>query len=316
MVAVRAVGLCGSDLHYWLDGRIGETRLERPLIMGHEPAGEIVAVGDNVTHVRPGQRVAIDPAVPCGYCEWCAAGHPNLCPHVRFFGSPPTDGALREQLCHPAECLFPLPENLTFTDGALCETLGVAIHAVDLSHLQPGQTAAILGCGPVGLMTLQVARCAGAGPIYVADEVPERLAMAQALGAELAIDVRMVPSERAILDLTDGRGVDAMFDCATSSETPAQCCEGTKIGGRVVLVGIPPENSFTLHHASARRKGLTVKFARRMPAVYPRALHLASRGMVQMDVLATHSFPLDRAPEAFAVAAERRDGVIKAVVEI
>ncbi len=316
IVAVRAVGLCGSDLHYWLDGRIGDTTLDRPLIMGHEPAGEVVAVGDNVTHVQPGQRVAIDPAVPCGYCEWCAAGHPNLCPHVRFFGSPPTDGALRELVCHPAECLFPLPDNLTFVDGALCETLGVALHAVDLSHLQPGQSAAILGCGPVGLMTLQVARCAGAGPIYVADPISERLAVATALGADKVIDAGRVEPERAILELTDGLGVDAVFDCATSTGTPAQCCAAAKIGARVVLVGIPPEDDFTLHHSPARRKGLTLLFARRMPAVYPRALHLASRGAVQLDLLATHSFSLDRAPEAFALAAERLDGVIKAVVEI
>jgi L-iditol 2-dehydrogenase len=316
LVEIRAVGLCGSDLHYWLDGRIGSTALTRPLILGHEPAGVVLAVGDNVTHLGPGARVAIDPAVPCGYCEWCAAGHPNLCPRVTFFGTPPTDGALREQLCHPAECLHELPDNLTFVDGALCETLGVALHAVDLSHLQPGQSAAIIGCGPVGLLTLQVARCAGATPILVAEPVPERLAMARSLGAEAAIDTRELDAVAAIAALTDGRGVDCAFDCATSTTTQQQVCEAVKIGGRVVLSGIPDHDEFTLRHSTARRKGLTIKFARRMKNVYPRAMTLVSRGLIELDVLATHRFALEHTAEALDLAAARREGVIKAVVEI
>lgn len=315
LLELRAVGICGSDIHYWTHGRIGDTLLDRPLILGHEPAGVVLEVGDNVSHLVRGATVAIDPAVPCGWCEWCAMGHPNLCPNVRFFGSPPTDGALRERLIHPAECCFELPEDLTAIDGALCETLGVGLHAVDLSHVHPGQSVAVIGCGPVGLMTLQVAKAAGATPLLAADLVPERLAVARSLGADLVIDAGQLETVQAVLAATDGRGVDAAFDCATATETAGQACELVKIGGRVVLCGIPPEDRITLSHSVARRKGLTIKFARRMKHVYPRAIQLAERGLVQLDPLATHCFPLELAADAFALAEARRDGVIKAVIE-
>lgn len=315
LLEVTAVGICGSDLHYWEHGSIGDTRLVHPLVPGHEPAGVVLEVGEMVTGVRPGARVAIDPAVPCGYCEWCAAGHPNLCPNVAFFGSPPTDGALRERLVHPAECCFELPDDLTAVDGALCETLGVAIHAVDLSHLHPGQSAAILGCGSVGLMCLQVARCSGAAPIYAVDLIEHRLNVALSLGADHAVDASQMSAAEAIAEVTSGRGVDVVFDCATSNETQSQACEIAKIGGRVVLCGIPPHDRFSLSHAVARRKGLTLKFARRMKHVYPRAILLAARGMVELDMLATHRFPLGKVGAAFELAAARRDGVVKAVIE-
>lgn len=315
LLQVAAVGICGSDVHYYTDGRIGDTALGRPLILGHEPAGVVLEVGELVTAVQPGDTVAIDPAVPCGWCEWCASGHPNLCPNVRFFGSPPVDGAFRERLLHPAECCFPLPENLTAVDGALCETLGVGLHAVDLAHLHPGQSVAVLGCGPVGLMTLQAARLAGATPIYASDLLPERLEVAQSLGAEELIDASEQDAAALIRQATGGRGVDVAFDCATSCETAAQACAVAKIGARVVLCGIPPDDRIELSHSVARRKGLTIKFARRMKHVYPRAIRLAARGMVELDTLATHRYPLEAIDEAFQVVEARRDGVVKAVVE-
>jgi len=316
LLAVEAVGICGSDVHYYTDGRIGDTLLSHPLILGHEPAGRVLEVGPNVNHLVPGDTVAIDPAVPCGWCEWCASGHPNLCPNVRFFGSPPTDGAFREQLLHPAECCFRLPEDLTAIDGALCETLGIGLHAVDLAHLHPGQSVAVIGCGPVGLMTLQVARCAGATPLIAVDLLPERLAVATSLGADLTIDATAESTVKEVMRLTDGRGADVVFDCATSNETADQACACARIGARVVLCGIPPDDRITLSHSTARRKGLTLKFARRMKHVYPRAIQLAERGMVELDTLATHRFPLQQIDEAFQLVEHRRDGVIKAVIEI
>lgn len=315
LLEIRAVGICGSDIHYYADGRIGDTVLRGPMVPGHEPAGVVLELGDNVTHLRRGAMVAIDPAVPCGFCEWCASGHPNLCPNVRFFGSPPTDGALRERLLHPAECCHELPEDLTAVDGALCETLGIGLHAVDLSHLHPGQSVAVLGCGPVGLMVLQVARCAGATPLIAVDLLPERLAMAGSLGAEVTVNANELPTVKAVMAATDGRGVDAAFDCATSDETAQQCCELVKIGGRVVLCGIPPEDQFSLRHSTARRKGLTLKFARRMKHAYPRAIQLVERNLIELDALATHRYDLDHVEQAFRTVESRRDGVIKAIVE-
>ncbi len=314
LVEVRAVGVCGSDIHYYNEGGIGTTRLEAPMVVGHEPAGVVLEVGEGVSHVQPGDRVAIDPAMPCGTCENCRLGHPNLCPDIRFFGSAPVDGALRERLVHPVECLFALPDELSLVAGALCEALGVAIHAVDLGHLRPGVSVAIAGCGPVGLMALQVARCAGAAGVFVSDPVPERRAVARSLGADLAIDAAD-DFAAAVAAATNGRGVDVAFDCATSNVTQAQCCELAKLGGTVVLCGIPPVEEFCLQHSVARRKGLTIKFARRMKHTYPRALELARRGLVQLDALATHRYPLAQVVAAFETAAAMRDGVVKAVIE-
>ncbi len=315
LLAVRAVGLCGSDLHYWTDGRIGDTPLTDPLIPGHEPAGEVLAVGPGVTGLAPGDRVAIDPALHCGHCEWCLDGNPNLCPHVRFFGTPPIDGALRERLVHPAEALYRLPDGLDFIDGALAEPLGVAVHAVDLAHLRPGQTAAVLGCGPIGLATLLVARLGGAGPIWATDLLAERRATAARLGADDVFEAADGAAVEAILAATGGRGVDVVFECATSVQTQLEATRVAAIGGCVVLVGIPPEDRFELQHSVARRKGLTVKFARRMRAVYPRALALAARVALDLRALATHRFPLEASAAAFELAAAQADGVIKAVVE-
>src|SRR6185436_9397610 len=177
LLRVTAVGVCGSDLHWFTEAGIGDARLNRPLVLGHEFAG-VIESGE-----RRGQRVAVDPAVPCEQCEFCREGNPNLCSALHFAGHDVDDGALREYLAWPARCLHPLPDSLSDSDGALLEPLGVAIHAVDLSHLKPGMAVGVFGCGPIGLLILQLARVAGATQLIATDKLPQRLEAARAFGA-------------------------------------------------------------------------------------------------------------------------------------
>jgi L-iditol 2-dehydrogenase len=288
MVRVTAVGLCGSDLHWFSEAGIGDARLARPLVLGHEFAG--------VTET--GERVAVDPAIACGVCEFCQAGHPNLCLAMRFAGHGHTDGALRQQMVWPARCLFPLPAALSDADGALLEPLGVAIHAVDLGKVRTGMRVGVFGCGPIGLLVLQVARAAGAVEVLFTEPLAHRRAAAQGLGAR---------------EWTTGQDVDVAFECAGENGAVHDAVAAVKPGGRVILAGIPADDQTTFSASAARRKGLTIKLSRRMKHTYPRALRLVESGQVDLRALVTHRFPLDQIAEAFAVA-QRREG-LKVIVE-
>jgi L-iditol 2-dehydrogenase len=263
-----------------------------------------------------GQRVAIEPAQSCGVCEPCREGHPNLCPHVRFFGTPPVDGAYRELVNVPAHGVFPLPDRLSDAEGALLETLGIGIHAVDLSHLRAGQTVAVFGTGPVGLVTLAVARVAGASQIFAVDRLAPRLAVARALGADVVLRAGEADPVAAILEATGGRGVDVAFEAAGAPETPQQCAEVAKVGGTLVIIGIPADDTLSFQHATVRRKGLTIKLCRRMKHTYPRAIALVASGQINVKPLLTHTFPLSRIAEAFDLVEGYRNGVVKAVIEM
>jgi len=289
VVRVTAVGLCGSDLHWYGQAGIGDARLERPLVVGHEFAG--------VT--ADGQRVAVDPAVPCGQCDQCQAGNPNLCRDLRFAGHGAEDGGLQDEVAWPARCLVPLPAALSDADGALLEPLGVAIHAVDLGHVRPGQAAGVFGCGPIGLLVLQVARAAGASHLLVSEPLPHRLEAARAWGGQ---------------PWTPGQEVDVAFECAGTQGAVQDAIAAARPGGRVVLVGIPDDDHTAFTASVARRKGLTIALSRRMKHTYPRAIRLVETGQVDVHSLVTHRFSLEQAPAAFAAAA-RREG-LKVIVEV
>ena len=312
LLAVRAVGICGSDLHYYLEGGIGSADIVSPLILGHEFAAEVVDERAAAYGLAPGSLVAVDPARSCGSCEFCARGQINLCPRVRFTGSPPDcHGALTEYIVASPTALFPLPTSFSPAAAALLEPLGVAVHALDLARLRPMDSVAVLGAGSIGLLLLQVARLAGAGQVFMIDPVEHRTGLAGRLGAD-----RTASSHEAILDWTAGRGTDLVIEATNSSLAPRQATEAARIGGKVVLVGIPQEDRFFLNASTVRRKGLTIKMVRRMAHVYPRAIQMVASGRVQLEPLATHRFPLERTPEAFALQAACADGVVKCIVEI
>jgi L-iditol 2-dehydrogenase len=313
LLGVSAVGICGSDLHYYREGGLGGLTVEEPLILGHEFAGRVEAVGPGVS-LPVGTRAAVEPGRSCGRCEPCVEGHPNLCPAIRFCGSPPVDGALRERMLYPAELLFPLPDQVSDAEGAALEPLGIGLHALSLARLQPGGTAAVLGAGPIGLMLLLLCRLAGAAAVIVTEPVAHRREAALRLGATAALDPEDEPVGAAIRRRTGGRGVDAAFEAAGAPDTPGEAADAVRPGGHVVLVGIPSDDRLALSHAICRRKGLTVRFARRMKHTYPRALALVAGGRLDLRPLLTHHYPLAAAPDAFRVAESYADGALKVTV--
>ena len=292
LLRVTAVGICGSDLHWFGEAGIGDAKLKQPLILGHEFAG-VIAAGP-----RQGERVAVDPAVPCNTCEYCRQGNPNLCEHMRFAGHGLEDGALREYIAWPEECLFPLPDLLSDADGVMLEPLGVAIHTVNLAHLRAGMTVGVFGCGPIGLLVIQMARLSGAIDVLVTEPLPHRLEAAQRLGAR---------------EWTPGQSVDVAFEVAGEDEAVDVAFAAVKPGGCVILVGIPANDRTSFSASTARRKGLTIKLVRRMKLTYPRAIQLVEGGKVDVRSLVSHQFPLEQAQEAFTVA-QRREG-LKVIVE-
>jgi L-iditol 2-dehydrogenase len=303
LIRVRSVGVCGSDLHWFSEAGIGDAKLVYPLILGHECAG--------VT--EDGQRVAIDPAIPCGHCEFCEHGHPNLCANLIFAGHGKTDGALREWMAWDEKSLFPIPASLSDDDAAMLEPLGVAIHSVDLGKLKAGMTVGVLGCGPIGLLVIQVAKLSGAVNIIATDKLAHRVDAAKVMGADHAFLVDEDSRLNEIREATNGRGVDVAFEAAGTQDSVDTSFAAVATGGKVVLVGIPDDDKTSFSASVARRKGLTIKLVRRMKHSYPRAIELVSKGLVDVHSIVTHRFPLDQAREAFRVA-ERREG-LKVIVE-
>lgn len=287
LVRVTAVGICGSDLHWFDEAGIGDARLQKPLIPGHEFAG-VIAAG-----ARKGQRVAVDPAIPCHACEFCRQGNPNLCKNLRFAGFGAEDGALREFIAWPEECLFPLPDALSAEDGAMLEPLGVALHAADLAHLRVGMSVGVFGCGPIGLFVVQLARLMGAAEIHVTEPLSHRLQFAKNLGAS---------------QWQPDREVDISFEVAGENAAVETSIAAVKPGGTVILAGIPDDDRISFSASAARRKGLTIKLVRRMKFTYPRAIRLVESGQIDVRSLVTHRFALEQAPTAF-MTAQRRVGV-------
>jgi L-iditol 2-dehydrogenase len=306
LVRVTAVGLCGSDLHWYSEGGIGDAQLSSPLVLGHELAG-VVASGPHA-----GRRVAVDPASPCGHCEDCVRGNGNLCRTVRFVGHGTNDGGLRELMAWPGHLLHPVPDSVSDADAAMLEPLGVALHAHDLARPRAGEAVAVVGCGPIGLCLVQLARSTGAGQVVAVEPLAHRRAAAAAMGADVVLDPGDPGAAQAVLDATGGRGVEVAFEVAGNDPAVAVAVGAAAPGGQVILAGIPGGDSTSFPASVARRKGLTLKLSRRMKEMYPRTTRLVERGLVDVRSVVTHTFDLDHVDEAFR-AAESRVG-LKVVV--
>jgi L-iditol 2-dehydrogenase len=320
LLRVRSVGVCGSDLHSYIDGRIGDTVIQRPLILGHEFGAVVEGVGTdawdgNFAPLPPGTRVAVDPAQPCGRCEMCEQGHPNLCHRLHFCGSFPDDGSLCEYMLMPAHTCFPVPQGIDDAGAALLEPLGVGIHAIDLARIRVADSVVILGAGCIGLYVLQLAKLSGADPVFVVDQFPWRLAVAARYGGT-PVNFAEGDPVQAVLQATGGRGVDVVIEAAWADHSVQQAMEMVRPGGRVVLVGIPGSDKVEIKHSTMRRKGLTIRAARRMKHTYPRAIHLARSGLVDLNGVISHRFPLARTAEAFALNAAYHDNVVKVIIEV
>jgi L-iditol 2-dehydrogenase len=316
LLKVATVGVCGSDAHYYLHGRIGSQVVTGPIILGHEFSARIAELGPGVEDLSVGQLVTVDPGISCGQCEPCLHGHPNLCPNVRFCGTPPINGVFAEYTLMPAENCYPLPEGIGPVEGAMLEPLGIAIHTVDLAHLKPGQTVAVFGAGPIGLLIAAVAKAAGASEIYMTEPLAHRRQFALHYIADAALNPEDLDVVAEIKHLTSGRGVDVAFEAAGATETPQQAAATARIGGKVIIAGIPADDAMVLNASTVRRKGLTIKLVRRMKHTYPRAIRLVQTGMVDIRSLATHRFPLERIDEAFELVVSYQDGVLRAMIQV
>lgn len=306
LVRVEAVGLCGSDLHWFDRGGIGDAVLTRPIVPGHEFAGTAM------TGPYAGRTVAVDPAIPCGRCPTCLQGHRNLCPTVQFAGHGSVDGGLREVVAWPTQQLTPLPETLTAADGAMLEPLGVALHAWDLARPRVGATITVVGCGPIGLLLIQLARHFTAGSIVAVEPLEHRRAAALRYGADAAIDPRDADDPAFWSDRTDG-GCDTVFETGSCDAAVRIALHAAQSGAKVALLGIPDDDRTTFPAALARRKGLSLLMVRRMKEMYERTAALVERGSIDVRSLVTSAYPLDAAGAAFS-AAVGRDG-LKVVIE-
>lgn len=308
LVKVTAVGVCGSDVHWLREGGIGSARVVEPMVLGHECAG-VIESGP-----RKGERVAIDPACPCGICEFCRKGNPNICSSLRFAGHAPYDGALREFIAWPEKCLFALPDSMTDIEGVMLEPLGVAMYSVDCGFVNPGMSVGVFGCGAIGLCVIQVARAAGVTSIF-ATELPgmqRRIEAARKAGATV-FEAGAGREVDAILKATGGRGVDVAFEAAGDPEAVEASITAVKPGGNVMLIGIPSDDRTAFCASTARQKDLTIRAVHRMKHTYPRAIRLVQNRQVDVQSMATHRFPLSEVSRAYSTA-ETREG-IKIIVE-
>ena len=307
LLDVAAVGLCGSDLHYYKDGGIGSAVIRSPFVPGHEFAGYLCE--DLSDDLPRGSLVAVDPNKACGDCPWCREGHPNLCPNVEFIGAPPFDGAMTQRIWVPRSQIVPFRRASTRSRAVMLEPLGVAIHAVDLAKPRLLERVALLGAGPIGLLILQVLRASAPG--RCSSSIPSITVGRRRLDLGAAQVARSVDELAA---MTDNEGCPLVVE-ATNSPTGFQdAVRAARIGGRVVLVGIPDGDTYTMPAAEARRRALKIKFARRMGEVYPRAIALVASGKVDVASMVTHRVGLDETPGAFKALADNAPGYIKVLI--
>ncbi len=314
LVKVMAVGICGSDIHYYEHGRIGRYVVEKPLILGHECAGVVAKVGDKVTRFRVGDRVAVEPGITCGKCRYCKSGRYNLCPEVRFLATPPVDGAFVQYIKHREDCLFPIPDHLSFEAAALVEPFSVGIHAAKRAGLEPGCTVAILGMGPVGLTAVAAAKAFGAGTIIVADLEPIRLEAAKRMGATHVINVREHDAAGEIRRLTGGDGVDAAFETAGNPRALQTALVSVRRGGKLAIVGLPPQDEIALNVPLIADNELDIFGIFRYANTYPQGISFLASGIADVQSLVTDRYPLEKTQEAMERARTNKSGSIKVVV--
>ena len=314
LIKVRSVGICGSDLHYYREGAIGDFKVGVPFILGHEAAGIVEEVGENVTSLKKGDRVCMEPGVPCMKCEECLSGHYNLCRDVRFWATPPYDGVLSEYVAHPAAFTFKIPDNMSFTEGALVEPLAIGLHACNMGGVKLGQTVAILGAGCIGLVTLLAAKAYGATQIIVGDVLEKRLNKARELGA-VAINTAEEDFAAKVMELTGGRGADVCIDCAGFSATVDSCLSSAKPAGTVIIVGLGQDRVDGFNTGIMSTKELTVKSIFRYRNLFPTAINAIAGGKIDVNAIVSHRFTFDDTINAFATCHKDIRNVVKGVIE-
>jgi L-iditol 2-dehydrogenase len=314
VAAMKAVGVCASDVHYYIDGRIGNQVCVFPQVLGHECAG-IIAQANHGSSFHEGDRVAVEPGLPCMDCEHCKTGHFNQCPKVKFLGMPGMPGAFQEFLALDEKQIISVPGPMSFDEAALLEPMGVACHAIVLSRIQKNETLAIFGAGAIGLLTLAIAKEYGAGESFIFDEHDFRLSCAKNdFHADHTVNVRTIDPIDYIQKHTNNHGVDVTFEAAGSPESFEGALETARIGGRTLIIGIPAQDRISFNAHSLRRRELLVQNVRRSNGETRQCIDLLDKGRLKIGALATHHLPLERIAEAFEVAADYKDNVVRAMI--
>lgn len=316
LVKLEYVGICGSDLHYYETGAIGDFVVEPPFVLGHEPGGTVVEVGKNVKHLKVGDRVALEPGKTCGHCEFCKTGRYNLCPDVVFFATPPVDGVFQEYVAHEADLCFKLPDNVSTMEGALIEPLAVGFHAAMQGNAKAGQTAVVMGSGCIGLVTMMALKAMGVSKVYVVDIMGKRLQKALELGADGVINGSTTNVVEEIMKLTDGKGCDLAIETAGTQVTTVQAMHMTKKGATIVLVGYSKSGEMNLPISLALDKELTFKTIFRYRHIYPMAIEAVAAGKVNLKGIVTDVFKLDEAQKAMDYSINNKSDIVKAVIRI
>lgn len=316
LVKLEYVGICGSDLHYYESGAIGDYVVKPPFVLGHEPGGTVVEVGKNVTHLKVGDRVALEPGKTCGHCEFCRTGRYNLCPDVVFFATPPVDGVFQEYVAHEAGLCFRLPDNVSTMEGALIEPLAVGFHAARQGGAQAGQTAVVTGAGCIGLVSMMALKAMGVSKVYSVDVMDKRLDKALELGADGVINGSKEDTVKKVMELTGGMGCDLVIETAGTEITTRQAVQMTKKGATIVLVGYSKTGEIRMPVSLALDKELTFKTVFRYRHIYPMAIDAVSSGRVNLKGIVTNEFALDDIQEAMDESVNNKADIVKAVVKI
>jgi L-iditol 2-dehydrogenase len=316
LVKIENVGICGSDLHYYEHGAIGDYVVHPPFVLGHECGGTVVEVGENVTHLKVGDKVALEPGKTCGHCEFCKTGRYNLCPDVVFFATPPVDGVFQEYVAHEADLCFKLPDNMDTMEGALIEPLAVGFHAARQGGARLGQTAVVMGAGCIGLVTMMALKAMGLSTVYVVDIMEKRLAKAKELGATAVINGSECDAVKAVMELTGGKGVDLAIETAGTEITTRQTVHMTKKGATIVLVGYSKSGEITMPLSLALDKELTFKTVFRYRHIYPLAIEAVANGKVNLKGIVTNIYSLDDVQNAMDESVHNKMDIVKAVIQV
>jgi L-iditol 2-dehydrogenase len=314
-IRLLVLGICGSDIHYYARGKIGSQVIKYPFTVGHECAGVVVDTGLEVTRVKKGDIIAVEPAMWCGTCDQCLSGRHHTCRNLKFLGCPgQAEGSLSEYIVMPEDSCFHLPGNLTPDHGAISEPLAIGVYAVKKAGEIKGEKIGILGFGPIGMSVMLAAKAQEAGEIYVTDKIDQRLLLAVKEKAALTVNpLQDNISER--IRQREPLGLDIVFECCGQQEAVDQAIDILKPGGRLIIVGIPEFKKWTLSVDGTRRREISIQFIRRQVDCVEATLEMMNNGKINVGNMVTHRFPFKNTKEAFDLVAGYHDGVMKAMID-
>ena len=316
LVQLAYVGICGSDMHYFEHGGIGDFKVSPPFVLGHEPSGVVAEVGADVEHLKKGDRVTLEPGKTCGLCEFCKTGRYNLCPDVIFFATPPVDGIFQEYTAHQADLCFKIPDHVGLKEASMIEPLAVGFHAAMQGGAKVGQTAVVTGAGAIGLVSLLALKAMGVTQVYVIDVLDNRLERAAELGATAVINGMKEDVVKKVMELTNGAGFDLGIETSGAQPATVQLIKATKKGGTIVLVGYSASGEMTLPVSDLLNKEITIKTVFRYRHIYPLAIEAVAAGNVDVKKLISHHFEFDDLQNAMDRSIKEKNEIVKSVVRI